>query len=193
MANANVARGSFPIASNWGQKLQRLGFNIYFVPSSTRRLSSSAIPSICLGLERCQRHSRRSARHCRFSHPRRRRRHRRRRRAAIIRVTRDLPVYHPASTAQYIAVSDDPNLLYMVQDDASSQATAPNSGPARTPTSFRVSGSTVTGYSGWQLAASTVATTNTLDVKIMRPLQQATTPSARREHQHERKMACEAE
>jgi hypothetical protein len=36
----------------------------------------------------------------------------------------------------------------------------------------------VTGYSGWQMAASTVATTNTLDLKIIRPLQQVTTPSA---------------
>ena len=33
--------------------------------------------------------------------------------------------------------------------------------------------STVTGFSGWQLQASSVATTNTLDLKIIRPLQEA--------------------
>ena len=29
----------------------------------------------------------------------------------IIPVTRDLTIYHPASTAQYILVADDPDLL----------------------------------------------------------------------------------
>lgn len=90
----------------------------------------------------------------------------------IIAVTRDLPIYHPASTNQYILVSDDPTLLYMVQDDASSQARAPNLWPGRNANLVSGSGSTTTGYSGWQLAASTVATTSTLDVKVLRALQQ---------------------
>lgn len=90
----------------------------------------------------------------------------------IIAVTRDLPIYHPASTGQYILVSDDPTLLYSVQDDASTQATAPNLWPSKNASLVAGAGSTVTGYSGWQLAASTVATTGTLDVKIMRPLTQ---------------------
>ena len=90
-----------------------------------------------------------------------------------IAVTRDQPIYHAASTAQYILVCDDPTVLYMIQDDASSQATAPKLWAGKNANLVSGSGSTVTGYSGWQLAASTVATTNTLDVKIMRPLQQA--------------------
>ncbi len=90
--------------------------------------------------------------------------------AAPITVTRDLPIYHPASTAQYILVSDDPTLLYWVQDDASTQARAPNLWAGRNANLVSGTGSTTTGYSGWQLAASTVATTNTLDVKIIRPL-----------------------
>lgn len=92
--------------------------------------------------------------------------------AAPITVTRDLPIYHPASTAQYILVSDDPNLLYMVQDDASAQATAAQLWPGLNANLVSGSGSTTTGYSGWQLASSTVATTNTLDVKIIRALNQ---------------------
>ena len=91
----------------------------------------------------------------------------------IITVTRDLPIYHPASTAQYILVADDPTLLYQIQDDASAQATAPNLWPGKNANLVAASGSTTTGYSGWQLAASTVATTSTLDVKIIRPLTQA--------------------
>ena len=92
---------------------------------------------------------------------------------AIVAVTQGLPIYHPASTAQYIAVCDDPTVLYMVQDDASSQATAPKLWAGKNANLVSGSGSTATGYSGWQMAASTVATTSTLDVKIMRPLQQA--------------------
>lgn len=90
----------------------------------------------------------------------------------IITVTRDLPVYHPASTAQYILVSDDPTLLYWIQDDASAQARAPNLWPGRNANMVSGTGSTTTGYSGWQMAASTVNTTSTLDLKIMRALDQ---------------------
>jgi hypothetical protein len=94
--------------------------------------------------------------------------------ATPIAVTRDLPTYHQASTAQYILVCDDPNVLYLVQDDASSQTTfAPQVWAGKNATLASGSGNTTTGYSGWQLAASTVATTNTLDVKIIRPLNSA--------------------
>lgn len=92
---------------------------------------------------------------------------------AIVAVTRDLPIYHPASTAQYIAVCDDPSVLYMIQDDASSQATAPKLWAGKNANLVSGTGSTNTGASGWQLQASSVATTNTLDLKIMRPLQEA--------------------
>lgn len=92
---------------------------------------------------------------------------------AMLPVTRDQSLYHPASTAQYIAVADDPNLLFYIQDDASSQATAPNLWPGKNANLAAGSGgSTITGYSSYQLAASTVATTNTLDLKIVRGLQQ---------------------
>ncbi len=91
----------------------------------------------------------------------------------IIAVTRDQPIYHPASTAQYILVADDPLLLFWIQDDASTQATAPNLWPSKNANLVSGSGSTVTGYSGWQLQASSVATTNTLQLRVIKPLQQA--------------------
>lgn len=90
----------------------------------------------------------------------------------IIPVLQNSPVYHPASTAQYLLVSDDPTLLYSIQDDASTQATAPNLWAGKNANLVAGAGNTTTGYSGWQLAASTVAVTNSLDVKIMRPLTQ---------------------
>lgn len=88
----------------------------------------------------------------------------------IITVTRDMAVNHVASTAQYILVSDDPTLLYWIQDDASAQARAANLWAGRNAN--MVAGSGASGFSGWQLASSTVATTNTLDLKIIRPLPQ---------------------
>lgn len=93
---------------------------------------------------------------------------------SMVPVTRDQALYHPASTAQYIAVADDPNLLFMIQDDGSTQATAPNLWAGKNANLGAGSGgSTITGYSSYQLQASSVATTNTLDLKIVRPLQQA--------------------
>lgn len=173
MANANVPRGLIPYAMIWGQKYNG-SFNTYFVPASygtalyvgdpvdivSSSNDANGIPAVqiasvgspILGVV-----------------------------VGIINggdmgsmntVTRDMPVYHPASTAQYLAICDDPNVLYEIQDDASSQATAPKLWAGKNASLASGSGSTVTGYSGWQLAASTVATTNTLDCKIIRPLQQ---------------------
>ena len=87
-------------------------------------------------------------------------------------ILQNSPIYHPASTAQYILVADDPTLLYMVQDNAAAQAVAPNLWPGLNANLVSGTGSTTTGYSGWELASDTVAATNTLDVKIMSALQQ---------------------
>jgi hypothetical protein len=98
---------------DWGQKYNG-SFNTYFVPSSYATALYVGDPVESFRLERRLRHSRRQPCHCR--------------RpilgvvigiinggdmGAINAVTRDLPVYHPASTAQYLAVCDDPNILYM--------------------------------------------------------------------------------
>jgi hypothetical protein len=91
----------------------------------------------------------------------------------IVTVTRDLAISHPASTKQYLLVTTARDLIFQVQDDASSQARAPNQWAGRNANLVAGSGSTVTGFSGWQLAASTVNTTNTLDLHIIRPLSQA--------------------
>lgn len=84
-------------------------------------------------------------------------------------ITRDLPIYHPASTAQFILVADDPDLLFMVQENGAMVAGAGN----RNANLVSGSGSTVTGYSGWQLNSSTLNTTNTLQMRIVRALQEA--------------------
>ncbi len=81
-------------------------------------------------------------------------------------ITRDSPVYAPASTQVVISVAVDPDILCLVQDA--------NSGTALTANAVGLNcdvlvnqGSTVTGYSGMVLNNATEAGTNTLDVKIM--------------------------
>lgn len=174
MANANVARGLIPYRHYDGSVWNGSG-NIYFIPSGygtalyigdpvdvvSTSNDANGIPAVQLGVVGSPLVG--SVIGIVNGGPFQ---------AAPITVTRDLPIYHPASTAQYILVSDDPTLLYMVQDDASTQARAANLWAGRNANLVSGSGSTTTGYSGWQLAASTVQTTSTLDVKIIRPLTQ---------------------
>lgn len=86
-------------------------------------------------------------------------------------ITRDLPIYHPASTAQFILVADDPDLLFLVQEDSVGGALPAGAGN-RNANLVAGAGSTFTGYSGWMLDSSTLQTTNTLQMRIVRALQE---------------------
>jgi hypothetical protein len=92
----------------------------------------------------------------------------------IIGITRDLPVYHPASTAGYILVSDDPDMLYMVQENGNMGTGAVGSvaGPGKNVDLVSGTGSTVTGYSGWVLGSASLSV-NALQMRVLRMLQQA--------------------
>ncbi len=75
-------------------------------------------------------------------------------------LTRDLPVYRQASIANYGWVCDDPNQLYAIQEDSVGGAIAITTGGYANGNLIAGSGSTATGYSGWLLDSSTVATGN---------------------------------
>jgi hypothetical protein len=76
--------------------------------------------------------------------------------------------YLPASTAAYIYVSDDPFLLYAVQENGSMVSGA----SGRNVNLVAGTGSTVTSQSGWQLNSSTLNTTATLQMRIIQLLQE---------------------
>lgn len=78
--------------------------------------------------------------------------------------------YHPASTAGYILVADDPNLVFAVQEDSdvSNIAAADISGNVDLVSG---TGSTYTGQSGWMLNSNTVGTGATLQARILGLLQ----------------------
>ena len=73
--------------------------------------------------------------------------------------------YRPASTACYILVADDPNLLFEVQEDAVGGALAA-ADVGLNADLIAGTGSTVTGKSAFQLDTSTKAVTATLQMRI---------------------------
>ena len=77
--------------------------------------------------------------------------------------------YLAAGQAAYVYVADDPNLLFEVQENGSMVSGA----SMRNVDLVAGAGSTVTSYSGWQLNSSTLATTNTLQMRIKQLLQEA--------------------
>lgn len=72
-------------------------------------------------------------------------------------VTRDLPVYRQASIANYIFIVDDPNQLYVIQEDSVGGAIAAATAGFANGLLVAGAGSTVTGFSGWQLQSSSVS------------------------------------
>ena len=81
------------------------------------------------------------------------------------------PVYLPAATAAYIYVADDPTLLYWVQEDSVGGALVSGASGRNAPL-VAGAGSTVTGYSGWQLQSSNLGTGAT-QMRIVQLLQEA--------------------
>ena len=88
-----------------------------------------------------------------------------------IPVLQSNPVYLPASTAAYIYVVDDPFVLFKIQEDSVGGAMVAGAS-FRNADLVAGSGSTVTGFSGWQLDSSTLQTTNTLQLRIIQALQE---------------------
>lgn len=88
---------------------------------------------------------------------------------AAFTVTRDLPVYRQASIANYILVSDDPNYLFAVQEDSVGGAIATATGGFANGNLVAGAGSTVTGFSGWQLQSSSVSSSanTTYQVRLL--------------------------
>ena len=69
----------------------------------------------------------------------------------------------PAGTEGYVIVTDDPTLLYEVQDNGALAVTA----IGQNADLVAGAGNVGTGWSGWQLNAATAATTATLQVRII--------------------------
>ena len=89
--------------------------------------------------------------------------------AAPITLQQSNNVYLPASTAAYVMVCDDPELLYWVQENGAMVSGA----SGRNADLVAGAGSTYSAYSGWQLNSSTLNTTSTLQMRIIQLLQES--------------------
>lgn len=74
--------------------------------------------------------------------------------------------YRPASTAMYVLVNDDPNTVYMIQEDSDS-ATLAVTDIGLNANFIIGTGNTTTGVSAVELDSNTAATTATLDCRIL--------------------------
>lgn len=86
----------------------------------------------------------------------------------VIAVTRDLPVYRQASVSQYILVADDPDLIFLAQEDGLGGAMGVNASMTNVDL-ISGSGNTTTGASGWLLDSSTAGTGATKQMRVWRP------------------------
>lgn len=86
----------------------------------------------------------------------------------VVAVTRDMPLYHPASTAQYILVADDPELVFEIQEDSVGGSIATATAGTKNADLIAGAGDNNSGNSGWMLDSSTINTTNTLQLRILR-------------------------
>lgn len=93
-----------------------------------------------------------------------------------ITIVQNSTVYHPASTAGYILVADDPDNLFMVEENGNMGGATPTAGsvpgPGKNVDLVSGAGSTVTGYSGWTLGSASLST-NALQMRVIRMLEQA--------------------
>ena len=79
--------------------------------------------------------------------------------------------FRPASVAGYILVEDDPDVIYEAQENSSGGNMGVGAGGRNVDL---VAGSgTGANYSGFQLASNTLATTSTLQMRVLRPAERA--------------------
>ncbi|MBB2177291.1 hypothetical protein [Gluconacetobacter johannae] len=88
----------------------------------------------------------------------------------VLPVVQNQAPYLPAGQAAYVYVADDPNLVFAVQEDSVGGALAAGA-VSKNADLVAGAGSTVNGFSGWQLQSASVGTTATLQVRILRAYQ----------------------
>ena len=81
--------------------------------------------------------------------------------------------YLPAGRAAYIHVCDDPDLLYLVQEDSAGATFMVSGASGRNALMLAGAGNTGTSLSGWTMQTSSLAVTAAHQLRIIQLLQQA--------------------
>lgn len=87
-----------------------------------------------------------------------------------VTLTRDLPTFsHQGGVLNYALMVDDPNILFVIQEDSVGGAVAAAVGAGANGNLVAGAGNLLTGYSGWQLQSSSVlaAADPTFQVRLL--------------------------
>lgn len=76
--------------------------------------------------------------------------------------------HNPASTERIVYVADDPDLVFEIQEDSGGTVLDATDVGLNADMVYTHTGSAITGKSGVELDRSTIATTNTLQMKVLR-------------------------
>jgi hypothetical protein len=80
--------------------------------------------------------------------------------------------YLPAGRAAYVHISDDPDLLYLVQEDSAGATFMVSGASGRNALMLAGAGNTGTSLSGWTMQTSSLAVTAAHQLRIIQLLQQ---------------------
>lgn len=170
MANANIARGLVPVRHRTGAPYNGAG-NVYYVPATYGTALYVGDPVIFVtdasdanGIPTVQRASAAGGAYI----------------SGVmlgVQAAGDPPIpalahsprYHEASTAGYILVEDNPDVLFEIQEDSVGGVMTVGAA-GRNADLIAGNGVAATGVSGWMLDSSTLQTTNTLQLRILQPV-----------------------
>ena len=169
--NANVARGLVPYAFSWGEPYNGAVTVVYIPSSDTNAIyvgdpvvytqstaDANGVPGVTIGQAGAHAISGVMVGVANNAGE------------LVLPVLQSTAVYRPASTAQYLYMACDPNLLYWIQEDSSGGSMANTSGGGQLANLVAGAGSTYTGFSGWQLQSSSLG--SGAQLAVMQALQQ---------------------
>jgi hypothetical protein len=173
MANADIARGGVPVRHRNGAPYNGAA-NVYYVPSTydtalyvgdpvlvvTDASDANGVPTVALATAGGGTYITGFITSLAFHGD------------PAIPVLRDSGRYHAASTEGYVLVADDPDLLFEIQEDGVGGAMGAGAA-GRNVDLVSGTGSTVTGWSGWELDSNTLATSNTVQMRIIAAVERA--------------------
>lgn len=90
----------------------------------------------------------------------------------VITLQQNQTPYLPAGTAAYVHISDDPDLLYLVQEDGAAAAFMVSGASGRNANMLAGTGNTGNSNSGWTMQTSSLAVTAAHQLRIIQLLQQ---------------------
>jgi len=88
-----------------------------------------------------------------------------------ITLRQEMPPYLPAGQAAYVFIADDPQILYLAQEDSAGASSLVSGAPGRNVNLLAGTGNAASGQSGWQIQTSSLGTTAAHQLRVVELLQ----------------------